>query len=121
MNTQTATATTPIPVNTITDWSQVPGSNTYFRTSDVTPFVDEAGKLNIYNSRGIRRSWGTPSVRSDVRSLTPDVVQVTVTGWHKHTVSPVGGSFYFVREGGRWTRRTANHKAVKAALAATVC
>ena len=121
MNTQTATATTPVPVNAITDWSEVPGSNTYFRTSDVTPFVDEAGQLNVYNSRGNSRSWGTPSVSSDVRTLTPDVVQVTVTGWHKHTVSPVGGNFYFVNEGGRWTRRTANSKAVKAALAATVC
>lgn len=117
MNIQSATQ---IPVNTITDWSQVPGSNTYFRTSDVTPFVDEAGRLNIYCSRGNRRSWGVPSVRSDVRALTADVIQVTVTGWHKHTIRPVGGNFYFVRASGRWTRRTAAHKAVKAALA-TVC
>jgi hypothetical protein len=108
-------STLPITVNNITDWSQVPGSNTYFRTSDVTPFVD-AGALNIYNAKGASRSWGTPKVTSTVRQLTDDVIAVSVTGWHKHTVSPVGGDFYFVRENGAWIRHTANHKTVKAAL-----
>jgi hypothetical protein len=112
------TQTTPT-VRNITDWNQVPGSNNYFRTSDVTPFIDGDGNLAVYNSRGNRRSWGTPKVDSYVRSLTPTVVMVEVVGWHKWTVSPVGGSFYFVSENGVWTRRTANHKAVKAALAAT--
>lgn len=100
-------------INNITDWSKVPGSNTYFRTSDVTPFVNEDG-LNIYNSRGQSRSWGTPSVKSYVKTLAENVVKVEVVGWHKHTVSPVGGNFYFVREGEQWVRRTANHKSVKA-------
>lgn len=116
MNAQTSTQNVPIAVVNITDWSQVPGSNTYFRTSDVTPFVADDG-LHIYNSRGNSRSWGTPSVRSDVAALTETVIMVEVVGWHKHTVSPVGGSFYFVNEGGRWVRRTANYKTVKAALA----
>lgn len=102
-------------INNITEWSEVPGSNTYFRTSDVTPTV-EGDTLNIYNSRGQSRSWGTPSVKSNVSELTDGVVMVEVTGWHKHTVSPVGGNFYFVEENGQWVRRTANHKTVKAAL-----
>lgn len=116
MNAQTSTQNVPVTVVNITDWSQVPGSNTYFRTSDVTPFVADDG-LHIYNSRGISRSWGTPRVTSAVEALSDTVIMVEVVGWHKHTVSPVGGSFYFVNESGRWTRRTANHKAVKAALA----
>lgn len=99
----------------VTNWAKVPGSNTYFRTSDVTPTI-EGDSLKIYNSRGDRRSWGTPSVRSEVKTIKEGIVMVQVTGWHKHTVSPVGGNFYFVNEGGKWTRRTANHKAVKQAL-----
>lgn len=107
----------PLPVKTITDWNQVPGSNTYFRTSDVAPFVNRDGELVVYDAKGVRRSWGTPKVDSNIKKLSNDVVQVTVTGWHKHTVRPVGGNFYFVREGDKWVRRTASHKAVKAALA----
>ncbi len=115
METQTTTPT----VRNVTDWNQVPGSNNYFRTSDVTPHIDATGDLVVYNSYGKRRSWGTPKVSSYVRSLTPNVVMVEVVGWHKWTISPVGGSFYFVNEAGAWVRRTANHKAVKAALAAS--
>lgn len=107
----------PIPVRTITDWNQVPGSNTYFRTSDVTPYIDKDGSLVVYDAKGVRRSWGTPKVSSNVRKLSNDVIAVEVTGWHKHTVRPVGGSFYFVNEKGTWHRRTASAKAVKAALA----
>jgi len=91
--------------------------STYFRTSDVTPVID-GDTLTIIDGRGTSRSWGSPSVRSDVSTLTDTVVMVQVTGWHKHTVSPVGGNYYFVNDGKGWTRRTANHKAVKSALAA---
>ena len=112
MNTNTNTA--PITVET-RSFADMPGSNTYFRTSDCAPFVDD-GALVVYNGRGTSRSWGTPSVRSTVEPLTETVVKVEVVGWHKHTVSPVGGNFYFVNEAGQWVRRTANHKAVKAAL-----
>ena len=111
MNTTVNTLT----VNEINDWSKVPGSNTYFRTSDVTPYV-EGETLNVYDAKGDRRSWGQPSVSSDVEKLSDSVVKVHVVGWHKWTVSPVGGNFYFVNENGKWTRRTANHKAVKAVL-----
>ena len=90
--------------------------STYFRTSDVIPTVS-GDTLTIIDGYGTRRSWGTPSVRTTVTKLTENVIMADVTGWHKHTVSPVGGSYYFVNENGTWTRRTANHKAVKAALA----
>lgn len=110
-----ATQTTPTVESR--SFAEMPGSNTYFRTSDCTPFFYDGG-LVVYNGKGDSRSWGTPSVRSTVQALTSTVVMVTVTGWHKHTVSPVGGKFYFVNEGGEWVRRTANHKSVKAALAA---
>ncbi len=108
-----------LQVNDITNWNEVPGSNTYFRTSDVAPYIAE-NKLNIYNSRGIRRSWGISSVCSEITHLTDTVTMVNVVGWHKHTVSPVGGNFYFVYEGGQWVRRRANAKAVKTALAIAV-
>lgn len=103
-----------IVINSITDNAKVNG--TYFTTSDVAPVVN-GNTLNIYNAKGARRSWGTPSVSSVVSELNASVVMVEVTGWHKHTVSPVGGNFYFVHEGEQWIRRTANHKAVKQALA----
>ncbi len=91
-------------------------SCTYFRGSEVAPeFVD--GELNVYNGKGTRRSWGQAQVSSDVSLLTPNIIKVAVTGWHKHTVSPVGGNYYFVFENGQWVRRTANYKVVKAALA----
>jgi hypothetical protein len=112
------TSTQPqIKINDIKDWSDVPGSDTYFRTSDVTPRISQ-DELKIYNARGPRRYWGQPSVKSEVSDLTNNVVKVNVIGWHKHTVSPVGGNFYFVREAKGWIRRRANHNAVKAALAA---
>jgi hypothetical protein len=90
---------------------------TWFRTSDVTPFVDEQNQINIWNGRGYCASWGSCNVTSKVQTVTADVVKVDVIGWHKHTISPVGGCYYFVNEAGRWVRRTANAKAVKAALA----
>lgn len=96
--------------------SELPGT-TYFRTSEVTPYIDKDGNLVIYNGRGQRRSWGTPQVHSTVTHLTNDVVKVHVVGWHKHTKSPVGGDFYFVHETKGWTRRTKAAKAVRAALA----
>ena len=104
-------------VNDITEWAKVPGSNTYFRTSDVTPYFS-GNTLNIYNARGEPRSWGTPSVRSTVTKLAEDVVSVHVVGWHKHTVSPVGGNFYFVfnHSTGEWDRKTANCRSVKSLL-----
>ncbi|MBK8188865.1 MAG: hypothetical protein IPK79_00260 [Vampirovibrionales bacterium] len=117
MNTTQTTA--PVAIKT-RNFSEMPGSNTYFRTSDCTPFFSEDGSLVVYNGKGDSRSWGTPSVRSTVKSLTANVIKVTVVGWHKHTVSPVGGSFYFVNEAGAWVRRTAGHKTVKAAIAAAV-
>lgn len=91
------------------------GCGTYFRTSDVTPRVED-GELVIANGVGYSASWGKSQVRSQVTALDASVVKVEVTGWHKHTVSPVGGNFYFVNENGNWVRRTANHKAVKAVL-----
>lgn len=110
--------TAQITVYNEKDWQQVPGGDTYFKTSDVTPQISQDNQLKIYNARGPRRHWGQPNVTSKVSDLTDGVVKVTVTGWHKHTVSSVGGNFYFVRETKGWVRRRANHKVVKAALAA---
>lgn len=89
---------------------------TYFRTSDIAPVLD-GNELIVQDWKGSRRRWGTPSVRSEVSRLSDNIYQITVVGWHKHTVSPVGGNFYFVRGRDGWQRRTANHGAVKAALA----
>lgn len=111
-------ATTQIAVHNEDDWQEVPGGDTYFRTSDVTPKISQDNVLKIYNARGPRRYWGQPSVTSEVSDLADGIVRVCVTGWHKHTISPAGGSFYFVREAKGWVRRRANHKVVKAALAA---
>ena len=113
MNTQTAT----LPVNVQTVAFKSLDFSNYFRSSDVAPTTD-GETITVIDGYGDRRYWGTPSVRSRIAVLAENVVMVDVTGWHKHTVSPVGGSYYFVREAAGWVRRTAAHKAVKAALAA---
>lgn len=90
---------------------------TYFTSADVRPYVDESNKIHIYNGKGKSRSWGTPRVSSTVHNLGGNVVGVEVIGWHKHTVSPVGGWYYFVADKrGKWRRTTANNNQVKAAL-----
>jgi hypothetical protein len=86
---------------------------TYFRTRDVRPYVKD-GALYVYNFRGQHRSWGSPSCTSKVSQLADDVIRVVVTGWHKHSVSPEGGAYYFVLEGNTWIRRTRQHTRVKA-------
>jgi hypothetical protein len=88
---------------------------TYFRSSDVLPQMVD-GKLQIVDGRGYGASWGCSQVTSKISALTEDVIMVNVVGWHKHTVSPVGGNYYFVNENGKWMRRRANHKRVKAVL-----
>ena len=91
--------------------------STYFSVPDVIPYVKN-NVLYICNYRGSRRSWGYPNCTSTIHQLTNTVIQVDVTGWHKHTVSPVGGSYYFVNDPKKgWTRKRANANAVKAALA----
>lgn len=91
---------------------------TYFVAGDVRPTF-ENGVLTICEGRGTRRSWGAPSVRSEITQLSDTVFQVEVVGWHKHTVSPVGGYYYFVftGKGKTWERKSGNAKAVKLAKA----
>jgi len=117
MSEQTSTNVLPVEIVPFKDW--IDSDATYFRTNDCAPVVTDDGQtIRMLNGRGRSRSWGSPSVHSVATRLTDNVVMVEVVGWHKHTVSPVGGNFYFVNEAGRWVRRTANHKMVKAALAA---
>ncbi len=90
--------------------------STYFRGSEVAPKIIDNNKLQVVDGRGYSASWGSSNVTSTVDALTNDIVRIEVVGWHKHTVSPVGGNYYFVNEGGKWTRRTANYGKVKTAL-----
>ena len=90
--------------------------DTYFKTCQVSPWIAD-GVLQIVDGRGTRKSWGAPSVSSIVTQLTDDVVQVQVTGWHKHTISPVGGVYYFVMLDGGWVRKMGSAKIVKDAKA----
>jgi len=91
--------------------------STYFVVSDVMPHFKD-GVLMLCNYRGTWRSWGAPSCASKAENLTPDVIKVEVVGWHKHTVSPVGGTYYFVRNAktNEWERKRANAKIIKAAI-----
>jgi hypothetical protein len=115
MNTKTVDTPTFVSFPLTVVQESCPGG-TYFRTSEVTPFVED-GELHVFDGIGVSRSWGRSQVTSSVTLLTPNVIKVNVVGWHKHTVSPVGGNFYFVRDGGKWMRRTAGHRTVRAALA----
>lgn len=89
----------------------LPGS-TYFRTSDIAPTL-EGTELYCYNGSGPRRYWGTPRVITQIVRNDGNLCIVVVTGWHKHTVRPVGGTFYFVNLDGTWTRKTARSYQVK--------
>mgnify|MGYP000916738525 CR=1 FL=1 len=114
MNAQTS-STLPVQSVNFSEWLNP--SCTYFRTSDVTPMVSDDGQtITMVNGRGTSRSWGSPKVTSIATRLSETVIMVEVTGWHKHSVGPEGGNYYFVREGEKWVRRTANAKAVKAVL-----
>lgn len=111
MNSQTV-AVSPVEFPFEIETENCPGG-TYFRTSEVTPFLD-GQTLTVFDGRGVSRSWGSSSVDSLVYQIGDDVIAVNVTGWHKHTVSPVGGWFYFLREKSNWRRVTANKREVKA-------
>lgn len=103
-------------INTVNFSDVLNPSCTYFRTSDVRPETD-GETITIVSGRGQSRSWGSPNVSSTVKELAPDVVAVEVTGWHKHSVSPEGGTYYFVEDAnGKVKRTTANNKIVKAVL-----
>lgn len=98
---------------------EIIGGSNYFTSSEVAPTVTANNEIRIIDGYGNRRYWGTPSVRSCCAALTDNVIMIDLVGWHKHTkAGPVKGTYYFVNEAGKWTRRTASHKAVKAALAA---
>ena len=85
---------------------------TYFRTSDVVPHV-EGETLVITDGTGKRRSWGSPSCDTVVYQIG-EIIAAHVTGWHKHTVGPVGGWYYFLQTAKGWQRVTANKKEIKA-------
>ena len=91
--------------------------DTCFTAKDVLPWIDTDGVFQVVDGRGTRRSWGAPSVSSTVTQLTDDVVQIEVVGWHKHTISPVGGCYYFVLLTSGWERKMGSAKVVKAAKA----
>lgn len=89
---------------------------TYFRTREIVPVVD-GDTLTIIDGRGSRRHWGTPSVNSRVDTLAENAIRVSVTGWHKWTITPVGGTYYFVRNSnGIWQRKTANSNIVRSLI-----
>jgi hypothetical protein len=91
---------------------------TYFRSSDVEPKIAADGRtITVWQGYGKRRSWGTPSVQSHPYWLIyGQVLCVHVVGWHKHSISPVGGCYYYVLTESGWTRRMASAKVVKDAL-----
>jgi len=87
----------------------------YYRTDKVRPFVDDDGAIVVYRGYGTRNR-GNANVQSTVTELAEDVIQVTVTGWHKHTISPVGGDYYFIQVAEEWVKTTGNNARVRAAL-----
>lgn len=77
-------------------------NDTYFRTGDVSPEINDDGSLTIYDGEGTRRSsWGTPGVTSTVILNDCDLVAIHVGFHHKHG----GGQF--------WRYYTTDGKAVR--------
>lgn len=121
---QTVTTAEPISAATLAAVTIVPTTSrgidptdTYFKTSDVAPRLsDDKQRIEICHGRGqrTRDNW---TVTAEIEIPADDMIVITITGWHKHTVSPVGGQYYFVRTGDAWRKVTANHKAARAYLA----
>lgn len=85
----------------------------YYACSLAVPRVVD-GQIELYNGRGARRSWGQSRLSSDIVFLGDDLIVVDVVGWHKFTVSPVGGRYYFViNRSGQWARTNGNHRMVR--------
>jgi hypothetical protein len=72
--------------------ANVPDS-TYFTMSDVEPTIAD-GSLVVFEGKGSRRGWGSPTVTSTVVIDEPDFVAVHVGFHHKHRGGQ--GWFYFV-------------------------
>lgn len=85
----------------------------YYACSLAAPRVVE-GEIELYNGRGDCHRWGQSRLSSDIVYLSDDLVVVDVVGWHKFTVSPVGGRYYFViNRSGQWARTNGNHRMVR--------
>lgn len=92
---------------------------TYFTTSDAAPTVsDDGATIKMIDGSGAHRSWGSPRITSRVLWEIEDVVCIDVTGWHKHSVGPEGGEYYFCysHKDSAWQRKRANAKVVQYAL-----
>lgn len=69
------------------------------------------GAIEIYEGRGTSHRWGQSRLTSSIVFQSDDLVVIDVVGWHKFTVSPVGGRYYFViGKQGDWQRTTGNHR-----------
>ena len=81
---------------------QVP-DNTYFRTGDAEPTIEQDGSITILDGNGKHRGWGSPGVTSTViYDNEDDFVAVHVGFHHKH-----GGSQFwrYYTTDGEETRR----------------
>lgn len=95
--------------------------STYFRTKDVIPFVDADNNICMWNGKNYEASWGSSNVTSKVTKETDTLIVIQVTGWHKHTISPVGGTYYFVKNSqGQWERKRGNSRLVMSMLKSLV-
>ncbi len=65
--------------------------DTYFRTGDVAPEINEDGSLTIFNGQGTSRlSWGRPGVTSTVVYQDEHLSAIHIGFHHKHG----GGQFW---------------------------
>lgn len=121
---QTITTAEPISASTLAAIVTVDpatrgidATDTYFRTSDIAPrLAGDKQTIEITHGRG-KRNRDNWTIITEIEIAADDMIVVCVTGWHKHTVSPVGGQYYFVRTGDTWRKVTANHNAARAYLA----
>jgi hypothetical protein len=95
--------------------SSKPIDKTYFRTSDISPWVDEDDNtICIDNWRGAYRSWGAPYCQSTWQAFgTKDnFVIITVQFGNKHSFGTQ--KYYFVKgNDDRYKKHTKNAYAVK--------
>lgn len=88
-------------------------NDTYFTTAQVRPYIDTAGSLHFFDGTGSRRGWGAPRVRTTWEQASDHLLVFTVVGWHKHTVSPVGGTYYLIHGPKGWSFLTARARVVR--------
>lgn len=89
---------------------EYPDLPNYYTCELAAPRVID-GEIQVYVGCGPNYRWGQSRLESHIVFCGDDLVVIEVIGWHKFTVAPVGGRYFFVvNRRGQWVKTNANHR-----------